>query len=162
ADPGVAAQAALNARVRVHVRVPATSANLGPGFDALGLALDLYNEVTATEADTVTLTLEGEGAGRLPATADNVVARGVPRAYEAAGQPFRGVRLHCVNRIPAARGLGSSAAAWVGGLVAGNALLGAPLSREALLALAALAEGHPDNVAAALFGGLTVSCAMDD
>ena len=148
--------------MRVHVRVPATSANLGPGFDALGLALGLYNEVTAEEADTVTVKLEGEGVGRLPATRDNVVARGVRQAYEAAARPFRGVALTCVNRVPAARGLGSSAAAWVGGLVAGNALLGAPLSREALLALAARAEGHPDNVAAALYGGLTVSCAMGD
>jgi len=148
--------------VRVHVRVPATSANLGPGFDALGLALGLYNEVTAAEADTVTVALEGEGVGRLPATRDNVVARGVRQAYEAAGRPFKGVALTCVNRIPAARGLGSSAAAWVGGLVAGNALLGGPLSRDALLALAARAEGHPDNVAAALYGGLTVSCAMGD
>jgi homoserine kinase len=148
--------------VRVHVRVPATSANLGPGFDALGLALGLYNEITAAEADTVTVTLEGEGVGRLPATRDNVVARGVRQAYEAAARPFRGVALTCVNRIPAARGLGSSAAAWVGGLVAGNALLGSPLSREALLALAARAEGHPDNVAAALYGGLTVSCGLGE
>ncbi len=148
--------------MRVHVRVPATSANLGPGFDALGLALGLYNEVTAGEADGVTIALEGEGSARLPTGADNVVARGVRQAYEAAARPFRGVALTCVNRIPAARGLGSSAAAWVGGLVAGNALLGGPLAREALLALAARAEGHPDNVAAALFGGLTVSCALAD
>ena len=148
--------------MRVHVRVPATSANLGPGFDALGLALGLYNEVTAAEADTVTVTLEGEGVGRLPATRDNVVARGVHQAFEAAGRPFKGVALTCVNRIPSARGLGSSAAAWVGGLAAGNALLGTPLSREALLALAARAEGHPDNVAAAIFGGLTVSCPIGE
>jgi homoserine kinase len=148
--------------LRVHVRVPATSANLGPGFDALGLALALYNEVTATEADGVSVVVEGEGAGRLPSGADNVVARGVRQAYEAAGRPFKGVALACVNRVPAARGLGSSAAAWVGGLVAGNALLGGPLSRDALVALAARAEGHPDNVAAALLGGLTVSCALGD
>ncbi|HEU4367060.1 MAG TPA: homoserine kinase [Methylomirabilota bacterium] len=148
--------------MRVHVRVPATSANLGPGFDALGLALALYNEVTAGEADGVSVTIEGEGAGRLPSGGDNVVARGVRQAYEAAGRPFKGVALTCVNRVPTARGLGSSAAAWIGGLVAGNALLGAPLSRDALLALAARAEGHPDNVAAALLGGLTVSCPLDD
>jgi homoserine kinase len=148
--------------VRVHVRVPATSANLGPGFDALGLALALYNEVTAAEAEGVSVKIEGEGAGRLPSGADNVVARAVRQAYEAAGRPFRGVALECVNRVPAARGLGSSAAAWVSGLVAGNALLGDPLTREALLALAARAEGHPDNVAAALRGGLTVSCALAD
>lgn len=146
----------------VHVRVPATSANLGPGFDTLGLALALYNEVSAAEADTVSVKLEGEGVGRLPANRDNVVARAVRQAYDAAGRPFRGVALTCVNRIPAARGLGSSAAAWVGGLVAGNTLLGSPLSREALLALAARAEGHPDNVAAALYGGLTVSCAVGE
>jgi homoserine kinase len=158
----VAAEAALIAPVRVHVRVPATSANLGPGFDALGLALALYNEVSAAEADTVTVALQGEGSRRLPTGADNVVVRGVRQAYEAAARPFKGVALTCVNRIPAARGLGSSAAAWVSGLVAGNALLGDPLSREALLALAARAEGHPDNVAAALLGGLTVSCATGD
>ncbi|MEK7386005.1 MAG: homoserine kinase, partial [candidate division NC10 bacterium] len=83
-------------------------------------------------------------------------------AYETAGQPFRGVTLRCVNRVPAARGLGSSAAAWVGGLVAGNALLGSPLTTDALLGLAARAEGHPDNVGAALLGGLTVSCSTAD
>jgi len=144
--------------VRVHVRVPATSANLGPGFDALGLALALYNEVVAEERDGVTVTIDGEGDDRLARDAHNVVARGVRLAYEAAGRPFKGCALACVNRIPAARGLGSSAAAWVGGLAAGNALLGSPLSRDALLGLAARAEGHPDNVAAAVFGGLTVSC----
>ncbi len=145
--------------MRVHVSVPATSANLGPGFDALGLALTLYNEVGASEAEGVSVAIEGEGATRLPRSADNVVARGVKLAYEAAGRRFTGCALECTNRVPAARGLGSSAAAWVGGLVAGNALLGSPLTKDALLALAARAEGHPDNVAAALFGGLTVSSA---
>jgi homoserine kinase len=148
--------------VRVHVRVPATSANLGPGFDALGLALSLYNEVVAEERDGVTVAIQGEGADRLSRDGGNVVARGVKLAFEAAGRAFKGCALECVNRIPTARGLGSSAAAWVGGLVAGNALLGSPLSREALLGLAARAEGHPDNVAAAVFGGLTVSCGTPD
>ena len=144
--------------MRVHVRVPATSANLGPGFDALGLALALHNEVVAEEGDRVSVTIEGEGADRLARDGGNVVARGVKLAYEAAGHAFTGCELACVNRIPTSRGLGSSAAAWVGGLVAGNVLLGSPLSRDALLGLAARAEGHPDNVAAAIFGGLTVSC----
>lgn len=148
--------------MRVHVSVPATSANLGPGFDALGLALALRNEVVAEEADRVGVRVSGEGAGRLAEDATNVVARGVRLAFEAAGRPFRGVRLECVNRVPTARGLGSSAAAWVGGLAAGNALLGSPLDRDALLGLAARAEGHPDNVAAAIFGGLTVACATAD
>jgi homoserine kinase len=145
--------------VRVHVRVPATSANLGPGFDALGLALALHNEVTAEDGQGVTVRIEGEGANRLPRDANNVVARGVRLAYEAAGREFKGCALACVNRIPPARGLGSSAAAWVAGLLAGNALVGAPLSKDAVLGLAARAEGHPDNAAAAIFGGLTVSCA---
>jgi homoserine kinase len=158
----VAAQTALSGPRSVHVRIPATSANLGPGFDALGLALALYNEVTAGESASVTVNVQGEGAGRLPTNQHNVVVRGMQMAYEAAGRPFKGCVLTCVNRVPAARGLGSSAAAWVGGLVAGNALMGEPLSRAALLSLAARAEGHPDNVAAALLGGLTVSCSRPD
>ncbi len=149
----VAPQAPLS----VHVRVPASSANLGPGFDALGLALALYNEVVAEEADGVEVSVEGEGGGTLPVDERNVVARGIRAAYEAAGRRFPGCRVACINRIPLARGLGSSAAAWVGGLVAGNALVGGPLDRASLLSLAARAEGHPDNVAAALYGGLTVS-----
>jgi len=148
--------------VRVHVRVPATSANLGPGFDALGLALALYNDVEASEADGVTVTVEGEGAGHLPVGADNIVALGVRLAFEAAGRSFKGVALRCINRIPLGRGLGSSAAAWVGGLVVGDALSGGSLARDELLALAARAEGHPDNVCAALLGGLTVSAAAAD
>lgn len=148
--------------MRVSVRVPATSANIGPGFDVLGLALGLHNEVTAEESDRVLVTVEGEGAGALPTGPSNVVARAVRQAFELAGRPFRGVMLHCVNRIPPSRGLGSSAAAWVAGLVAGGALAGNALSREALLDAAARAEGHPDNVAAALLGGLTVSCASGD
>lgn len=148
--------------MRVRVRIPASSANLGPGFDALALALALYNEVELEESDRVSVTIHGEGAGRLDAGAHNVVARGAARAFEAAGRSFRGATIHCVNRIPLGRGLGSSAAAWVGGLVGGNAVLGAPLGRDALLTLAARAEGHPDNVAAAVLGGLTVSCPTED
>src|SRR5260370_40989702 len=145
--------------MRVRVRVPATSANLGPGFDALGLALALYNEVTLEEADRVWVAVEGEGSGRLGAGAKNVVARGAALAFEIAGRAFPGARLRCVNRIPLSRGLGSSAAAWVGGLVAANALMGEPLDRDALLAAATRAEGHPDNLAPAPLGGLPVSCA---
>lgn len=148
--------------MRVRVRVPATTANLGPGFDTLGLALALHNEVVATPDDRVTVRVEGEGSGRLPTDERNVVARGVRLAFEEAGHPFTGCALSCLNRIPTARGLGSSAAAWVGGLVAGNALIGSPLTPQVLLRLAARAEGHPDNVAAALLGGLTVSCGVDD
>ena len=146
----------------IDVRVPATSANLGPGFDVLGLALGLYNDIAYEEAEGVVVAIEGEGAGRLDTGADNVVARAARMVYEAAGRRFPGATIRCVNRIPPARGLGSSAAAWVGGLIAANAALGSPLDRDAVLALACRAEGHPDNVAAALLGGLTVSCAAGD
>jgi homoserine kinase len=147
--------------VKARVRLPATSANLGPGFDALGLSLTLYNEVTLAESDRVTVSVSGEGAGQLPADGLNVVVRGARMVFEVAGRRFVGLTVDCVNRIPLSRGLGSSAAAWLGGLVGANALLGGPLDRQALLSLAAKAEGHPDNVAAALHGGVTVACVTD-
>jgi homoserine kinase len=102
--------------------------------------------------------IEGEGAGRLPRDERSLVVRGARLVHEAAGRPFRGVRVRQVNRIPASRGLGSSASAWLGGMLGANALLGAPLAMPAVLALAVQQEGHPDNVAAALHGGLTVTC----
>jgi homoserine kinase len=138
--------------------VPATSANLGPGFDALGLALALHNELTIAEAEGVTVSVRGEGVRELAADGENLVARAARGVFEVADRPFRGLEIHCMNRIPLSRGLGSSAAAWVGGLLGANALLGTPLDRPALLSLAARGEGHPDNVAAALHGGMTVSC----
>ncbi len=141
------------------MRVPASSANLGPGFDALGLALALHNELTIAEGEGVTVSVRGEGDRELATDGENLVARAARVVFEVADRPFRGLEIHCMNRIPLGRGLGSSAAAWVGGLLGANALLGAPLDRPALLTLAARGEGHPDNVAAALYGGMTVSCA---
>src|ERR1700682_6718821 len=108
----------------IDVRVPATSANLGPGFDVLGLALGLYNNTAYDEAERVLITIDGEGAGRLDTGPDNVVARAIRMVYEAVGRRFAGAAIRCVNRIPPARGLGSSAAAWVGGVVAGDAAPG--------------------------------------
>jgi homoserine kinase len=143
---------------RIRVRVPATSANLGPGFDALALAWALHNEVTLEEHAGVVVSIEGEGADHLERGERNVVVAGVRSVYEVVGRPFRGIKVACVNRIPTARGLGSSAAAWLAGIVGANALLGGPLDRDTLLTLAARAEGHPDNAAAALLGGLTVAC----
>jgi homoserine kinase len=142
---------------RVHVRVPATTANLGPGFDALGLALSLYNDVHVASARDTTVFVDGEGAGRLPTTEKNVIVRALRLVYDTVGRAPEGWSVRCVNRVPPARGLGSSAAAWVGGIAAANALLGSPLDRAAMLRLAAEAEGHPDNVAAAIYGGLTVA-----
>jgi homoserine kinase len=102
--------------------------------------------------------VDGEGADRLPRDARNLVVRGARRVYDAAGRPFRGLRVHQRNRIPPGRGLGSSATAWLGGMLGANGLLGEPLDREAVMALAVEEEGHPDNLAAALHGGLTVTC----
>lgn len=147
--------------IRVRVTVPATSANLGPGFDSLGLALALRNEVVLSEHDAVSVTIEGEGAGRLDTTERNVVVKGARAVFELAGRSFKGIKASLLNRIPPSRGLGSSAAAWLGGVVGANALLGNPLDRDGLLNEAARLEGHPDNVAAALLGGLTVSCWVD-
>ena len=138
--------------------MPATSANLGPGFDVLGLALALHNEVTLQPSSDVSVSIEGEGADHLERDERNVVVRGVQAVHERLGRPFAGIKIACVNRIPTARGLGSSAAAWLAGIVGANAFLGSPLEQDTLLQLAATGEGHPDNVAAALLGGLTVAC----
>ncbi len=143
----------------ILVRVPATTANLGPGFDALGLALDLWNEAefTLEGAAGWTVEISGEGSGVLPADATNLVIQAAQRLFDRAGRAApAGLRLRCTNRIPLGSGLGSSAAAVVAGLVGANALLGEPLDTPGLLRLAAEIEGHPDNASAALLGGLVV------
>jgi len=132
--------------------VPATTANLGPAFDVLGLALTLHNEVELEPGEATTVGVRGEGEGTLPSSAANLVARAAGGVARAAGVPRQFV-IRCRNRIPLRRGLGSSAAAIVGGAVAANEALGRPLSTGALLDLAWKMEGHPDNVAAALLGG---------
>jgi len=146
------------------VRAPATTANLGPGFDCLGLALDLWNEARfSLEGEGVAVSVDGEGAGSLPADGANLVARAALRVYDEAGAPRpRGLRIACVVRVPLSSGLGSSSSAIVAGLLGGNELLGRPLGRDRLLELAATLEGHPDNVAAALLGGLTIVVQKDE
>lgn len=153
----------------VTVRVPATSANLGPGFDSLGLAVGLHDVVTV-EAFTpvagepaVVVHVEGEGAGAVPDDEQHLVVASVLAGLAHAGAARVGVRVSCVNAVPHGRGLGSSAAAVVAGLVAARGLLADPgrLDDDAVLALATRAEGHPDNAAAALLGGLTVSWCED-
>ncbi len=147
---------------RVAVRVPATSANLGPGFDALGVALSIFNTVTLERASAFGIAIEGEGADRLSRGPENLVFRGVAAAFAACRQELPQLHLHCENAIPLARGLGSSAAAVVAGLVAGNALLGEPLSQDRLLDLALEMEGHPDNVTPALLGGCRVVVSSEE
>ena len=133
---------------------PATSANLGPGFNFLGLALDLYDTVTFTPATDWHVTAEGYGAAELTGRADLLVCQALKRVFLEVGQPLNGGIVHLDNRIPEAGGLGTSAAAIVGGLAAANHYLGDPLTKDELLALAVELEGHPDNVAPAIFGGL--------
>jgi homoserine kinase len=146
----------------VRVRVPASSANLGPGYDSFALALSLYDDVVAQVSDTpgVRVDVHGEGADTVPRTAKHLVARAMLAAFDQIGGRPRGLDLVCANRIPHGRGLGSSAAAIVSGITLARALvIGGEdrLGQAASLALATDLEGHPDNVAAALAGGLTVS-----
>jgi homoserine kinase len=143
----------------VTVAVPATSANLGPGFDSLGLALSLEDEVTAEIAgDGVRVEVSGEGAGEVRADERHLVAATVLRTMRELGAPDpRGLRLSCRNRIPHARGLGSSSAAIVAGILLGRELAGQGRDDDAALRLAAKIEGHPDNVAPCLLGGFTIA-----
>jgi len=143
--------------MKFFVKVPATSANLGPGFDALGLALDLWNETEFTTADKFVLRIAGEGAERLAPNPKNLIVRSMQRVYEMVDQKMPAVNIHCINRIPLASGLGSSAAAIITGLLGANEMLGNPFSNADILNLATELEGHPDNVAPALSGGL-VAC----
>ncbi len=143
------------------VLVPATSANLGPGFDSFGLALDLHNRFEAELAADWDVEVRGEGAGTLPSGGDNVLACSMARAFAEAGRPELRARIVCLNKIPTGSGLGSSSAAIVGGLLLGESLAGVEFGDERRLELAAELEGHPDNVAAALFGGFTV-CWWDE
>lgn len=149
----------------VAVRVPATSANLGPGFDTLGLALAIYDDLTVTVVDEpgIRVDVVGVGAGQVPDDEANLVARAIVSTFAAVGEPVPGLRLSANNVIPHGSGLGSSAAAIVSGIVAVHGLLGqrSPLDLAAMLALATRLEGHPDNVAPALSGGLTIAWTAD-
>lgn len=153
----------------VAVEVPASSANLGAGYDCLGVALAMTNrielEVRVWSRGAIELTVDGEGRNELTEDRENRFVRGLEAALrEALGELPEGVgwRIGMRNQIPLSRGLGSSAAATVGGVLAGNALAGEPLSRPELLRLATEIEEHPDNAAAVLLGGFVVSAATPD
>jgi homoserine kinase len=149
----------------VMVRVPATTANLGPGFDTLGLALSLYDELTvSTRAEPgASVEVIGVGAGEVPTDASNLVVTAIAYTFAAYSQPLPGLDLVARNNIPHGRGLGSSGAAIVSGIMAAKGLLDGivEIDSSALLALATALEGHPDNVAPALFGGLTIAWTTD-
>ncbi|KAB1940789.1 homoserine kinase [Micromonospora sp. ALFpr18c] len=145
----------------VRVRVPATSANLGPGFDALGLALGLYDDLAAEVASGgVRVTVTGQGAGELPDDDRHLVVRAMRAAFDVLGAQPTGLSVECVNRIPQARGLGSSSAAIVAGVLLARALVvdgSQRLDTAGVLRLTAEIEGHPDNVAPCLLGGFTLA-----
>jgi homoserine kinase len=155
------ASAVLPVGLAVTVKVPATSANLGPGFDTLGLALALYDElrVTVLEGTGVHVEVTGVGKGEVPTDESNLVARAIRYTFDAVGQPMPGLRLDANNVIPHGSGLGSSAAAIVSGVMAAKGLLEGvvDLDLDRMLVIATELEGHPDNVAPALFGGLTIA-----
>ena len=143
--------------MRLTARVPATSANLGPGFDCFGLALDLWNEVTIDTEGEPGVTWEGEGAEELPSGGSDMVSRAMVRAAGAGGASLPPLALHGVNAIPLERGLGSSAAACVAGIALADRLLDLGFEPEETLELAGELEGHPDNAAAAIAGGFTIA-----
>ena len=140
----------------IRVKAPATTANLGPGYDCLGLALDVWNtlEVEILPGGDSVVEISGEGVGELGTGHDNLVYRAMEFLFRDAGESMPALRINCDNKIPLARGMGSSAAAIAGGLVAANSLCSQEYTVSDLLEMAATIEGHPDNVAAAVLGGM--------
>ena len=159
--------------MKVTVKVPATSANLGPGFDCLGLALPIYNTLTIEETvlpgTGVEINLMSEGDNidemifdNVPKDENSIVYKAVEMLYNSIGQEPSELRINIQSQIPITRGLGSSASVVVGGLIAANKLLGSPADTTALLSIATEVEGHPDNVAPAILGGFVMSSREDD
>lgn len=139
----------------VKLRIPATAANLGAGFDAIGLAVNLYNYVTMEEYDGCEIvSLDGVA---VPTDENNLIYSTAKQLYDLCGIPFRGLKIGQINNIPFARGLGSSSACVIGGLKGANKLMGSPVSDNELINLAASIEGHPDNSTPALTGGLVTA-----
>jgi homoserine kinase len=153
----------LPAGVHAQARVPASSANLGPGFDSLGIALGIYDDISVTVGgDALRISVTGEGAEGVPLDEGHLVVRAIHRGLSAAGVSVTGLDVKCRNRIPHARGLGSSASAVVGGLAVAAGLvrtagLGTQLSTQALIQLSSEFEGHPDNASASVLGSAVVS-----
>lgn len=146
---------------RVVVNVPATTANLGPGFDSFGFALDVWNRVMVQKSDKFEMVIEGEGKDRIQLTEDNLVVQCVQKVLRSLGKDMPPLRFECQNAVPPTRGMGSSSAALVAGLAAGLALGGkditTPANKKLLLQLAANEEGHADNVAPAIYGGFQIA-----
>ncbi len=147
----------------VKVRVPATTANCGPGFDALGIACNIYNELELTlfTDEILEISISGEGKQYLPADESNLIWNVIKDLLQKTNSPYKGARIKMHNNIPLSHGLGSSAAAIVAGILAFNLAVGEPFSKNEMLKIATDVEGHPDNVAPAIFGGMTISLQED-
>lgn len=143
----------------IYVTVPGTSANLGPGFDCLGIALTIYNQFSFTPIESG---IEWDRCNTEYQNEQNLVYRGMKKTWETLGISPLGVRISIDEKIPISRGLGSSAACLVAGVVGANEMVGSPLSKEEVFHLASSLEGHPDNVAPAVFGGMMVSAKWED
>lgn len=141
----------------VKVTVPATTANLGPGFDTMGMALEMYNTIEMDFHDSIEITISGVGETDISRDDSNIVYQAAKMVFDKTNKKCDGLRIHLHNEIPVARGLGSSAAAVVGGVVAANALLDYPLKEQELAELVTEIEGHPDNVLPALLGGIVIA-----
>ena len=159
--------------MKVSVKVPASSANLGPGFDCLGLALPIYNTITIEETVLpgtgieINIIPEGESMSdmvfdNIPRDKNNIIYKAVEMLYNSIGQEPSELKINIQSQIPITRGLGSSSSIIVGGLLAANKLLGSPADEKALLAIATEVEGHPDNVAPAILGGVVLATQEDD
>lgn len=140
-----------------HVKVPATSANLGPGFDCMGLAVKLYNTFSAEENDSLEFVLKGKYTDNIPTDETNLLWRTACRLWDQIGFSRKPLKITFESYVPPARGLGSSSTAVVGGLMIANAIAGSPLNQFELLKIATEIEGHPDNVSPALYGGITLT-----
>lgn len=148
---------------KVRVDIPASTTNLGPGFDVLGMALKLYNTVEMeVSASGLQIEIEGEGADILSRDEDNLVYRAAKQVFEKVGEKPPPMSIRLINRIPLARGLGSSGTAAIGGLMAANVISNAGLGRDEILDMAAKMDGHPDNVAASIFGGVIIASLTDE
>ncbi|TCQ02407.1 homoserine kinase [Serpentinicella alkaliphila] len=147
----------------IKVTVPATTANIGPGFDCLGIALSLYNTIEVKEIEEgIKVEVDGIIENDLEVNKENLVYKSMNRIFKEIGYTPKGIYIRQVNNIPFSRGLGSSAACIVGGLLAANELVGNPYSKDQILKMAVEIEGHPDNVAPALFGGFVVSTSRNE
>ena len=147
----------------VNVRAPATTANLGPGYDCLGMALDLWNEleVRKLETDDLNIFVQGFGEGTVPLDETNLIYKSMQFLFSENGQETPGMVINCTNNIPLNRGLGSSSAAIVSGLIAANSMCGNPYGTNELLEMAVEIEGHPDNVTPCLYGGCRLIAVED-